>query len=59
MNITRQTVAERLEAYLTHELSLEQLVDWAENQMMDADFESTAVCDVVANSAWPTCASSA
>jgi cobyrinic acid a,c-diamide synthase len=34
MLITRQTVAAKLEAHLHHEISLEELVDWAENVMM-------------------------
>jgi hypothetical protein len=32
-------VADRLTAYLRHELSLPELVDWAENVMMEGDFE--------------------
>ena len=39
MLITRQTVAADLEAFLHHRLSLAQLVDWAENAMMDGEFE--------------------
>ena len=39
MVITKQTVAERIGAYLRHELTLAQLVDWAENAMMEADFD--------------------
>jgi len=39
MPITRQIVAEKLAAYLHHEISLAQLVDWAENAIMDADFD--------------------
>jgi hypothetical protein len=48
MPITRQNVADRLGAYLRRESSLEELVDWAERQMMDGEFESTLVSDVVA-----------
>ena len=50
MRITRQIVADRLGAYLRRELSLEELVDWAERQMMDGEFESPpgAVRDAVA-----------
>lgn len=48
MQITHQMVAEKLAAYLRRQLSLEQLIDWAESQVMDADFESAAVRDVVA-----------
>lgn len=39
MKITRQTVAEKLRAYLRHELSLAQLVDWAEKAMADGEFD--------------------
>ena len=38
MLVTRQTAAQKLAAYLHHELSLAQLVDWAEGALMDADF---------------------
>lgn len=48
MRITRQNVADRLSAYLRQEMTQEQLVDWAESQMMEGDFESNAVRDVVA-----------
>ncbi|ODS32360.1 MAG: hypothetical protein SCARUB_02511 [Candidatus Scalindua rubra] len=37
--ITSKTVAEKLISYLHHELELAKLVDWAENIMMDGDFE--------------------
>jgi hypothetical protein len=38
MMITKQSVASQIAAYLHHELSLAQLVDWAENAMMDGEF---------------------
>ena len=38
MMITRQTAAQKLVAYLHHELTLAQLVDWAENAMMEGEF---------------------
>ena len=38
MLITKQTVAGKLAAYLHHEISLAQLVDWAENAIMDGEF---------------------
>ncbi len=38
MMITKQTVAEQIAAYLHHEISLAQLVDWAENAIMDGEF---------------------
>ncbi len=40
MTITKQTAALKLIAYLRHELSLEQLVDWAEFAMMEGDFDA-------------------
>ena len=35
MTITKQTVADKIAAYLHHEITLAQLVDWAENAMLD------------------------
>jgi cobyrinic acid a,c-diamide synthase len=49
--ITRKTVAEKLAAYLQHELSLDNLVAWAESAMMDGEFDPahfSTICDVVA-----------
>lgn len=49
--VTRQAVAEKLGAYLRHELSLADLVAWAETAMMEGefDFKDAAVLrDVVA-----------
>lgn len=37
MTITKQTVADRIAAYLHHEITLAQLVDWAERAMMDGE----------------------
>ena len=51
MTITKQSVAEKIAAYLRHEISLAQLVDWAETSMMDGEFEErdlTALRNVVA-----------
>lgn len=39
MLITKQTVAEKLAAYLHHELTLAQLVDWAETALMDGELD--------------------
>lgn len=39
MKITRDDVASKLRAYLRHELSLAQLVDWAERAMYDGEFD--------------------
>jgi hypothetical protein len=38
MTITKQTVASQIAAYLHHEMTLAQLVDWAETVMMDGEF---------------------
>ena len=38
MLITKQTVAHQLTAYLHHELTLAQLVDWAERAMLEGEF---------------------
>lgn len=49
--ITRETVAEQLSAYLRHELSLANLVAWAESAMMEGEFDSAhfpAIRDAVA-----------
>jgi len=48
MTITRQNVADEIAAYLQHRRSLAELVDWAEGQVMDGEFESTPVRDAVA-----------
>ncbi|MCX8089924.1 MAG: hypothetical protein N3I86_03175 [Verrucomicrobiae bacterium] len=50
MTITKQAVAEKLAAYLRHDLPLTQLVDWAENAMMEGEFaaaDAEAIRDVV------------
>ena len=50
--ITRQIVADKLAAYLQHDLSLPDLVSWAESAMMEGEFENehfTAIRDVVAH----------
>jgi hypothetical protein len=36
--ITKQTVAEKIASYLRHELTLDQLLDWAEQVVMDGEF---------------------
>ncbi|MEK6814119.1 MAG: hypothetical protein AABY65_05250 [Nitrospirota bacterium] len=48
--ITRRTVAEKLSAYLRHEIALPDLVRWAETAMMEGEFEEKdldAIRDVV------------
>lgn len=46
--MTRQSVADQLGAYLRGETALAPLVDWAERQILESDFESPAVRDAVA-----------
>ena len=38
MQVTKQTSAQKLSAYLHHEISLAQLVDWAETALLDGEF---------------------
>jgi hypothetical protein len=50
MVITKQTVADKIAAYLRHDISLADLVSWAEEAMMEGEFaeqEMTAIRDVV------------
>ncbi len=39
MIVTKQTVADWIAEYLHHRITLAQLVDWAENVLMDGEFE--------------------
>jgi len=68
MVLTKQTVAEKIGDWLTHQITQEQLVDWAENAVMAGEFEATdvkllsnavarlGVADVRAfGLAWPDC----
>lgn len=41
MAINKQTVAEKLAAYLRHDMTLAQLVDWAEQALMEGEFAET------------------
>jgi cobyrinic acid a,c-diamide synthase len=38
MTITKQAVANQIAAYLHHEITLAQLVDWSERALMDGEF---------------------
>ena len=38
MLVTKQTAAQRLTAFLHHEISLAQLLDWAESALLDGEF---------------------
>lgn len=51
MTITKQTVADKIAAYLHHDLTLGQLVDWAERALMDGEFaesDARTISSVVA-----------
>lgn len=37
--ITSKMVAEKILSYLHHKITLSELVDWAENAMMEEDFD--------------------
>lgn len=39
MIITRRLLVEKIKDYLNHRITLEQLVEWAEQSMMEDDFE--------------------
>ncbi len=38
MNITKQTAAAKIAAYLHHEITLSELVAWAEEAVMEGEF---------------------
>jgi len=49
--VTRKLIAEKLEAYLRHDLSLTALVDWAESALMKDELDPahlTTIRDAVA-----------
>ncbi len=51
MTITKQTVADKIAAYLRHDISLVELVRWAEEAMVDDDFaeqDAGRIADAVA-----------
>jgi hypothetical protein len=51
MTITKQTVADQIAAYLHHEITLAQLVDWSERILMDgelAERDAKTIAAVVA-----------
>jgi hypothetical protein len=51
MTITKQVVAGRIAAYLRHDISLAELVSWAEDALMEGDFaedDASTIADVVA-----------
>jgi len=48
MIVTKQDVAERIAAHLQHRVTLPQLVDWAENAIMDAAFDEKDAATIAA-----------
>ena len=40
MTITRDTIADRISAYLRHDITLSQLVEWSESAMMDGEVDA-------------------
>ena len=48
MIITKQTVADRIAAYLHHGITLAQLVDWAENSLMEGEFDDQDAASISA-----------
>jgi cobyrinic acid a,c-diamide synthase len=50
MTITKQAVADKIAAYLRHDISLADLVSWAEEAMMEGEFaeqDAAVIADVV------------
>ena len=43
MLITKKIVADKIAAYLHHDITLVQLVDWAEHAMMEDEFEENGL----------------
>ena len=43
MTITKQTTAAKIAAYLHHEITLAELVAWAENAVMEGEFPRSDV----------------
>lgn len=51
MTITKQTVVDKIAAYLRHDISLAELVRWAEEAMTEGEFaeqDAGAIADAVA-----------
>lgn len=51
MNISKEQTAAKLGAYLSHKITLDELVDWAETAMMDGAFydkDSDILAEVIA-----------
>jgi hypothetical protein len=51
MTVTKHTVAGKIASYLRHDISLEELVNWAESAMLNGDFgenDAAPISDAVA-----------
>lgn len=51
MVITKQTIADQIAAYLRHDISLTQLVSWAEETVMEGEYsdaDAVTLSEVVA-----------
>ena len=46
MKITKKVVADKIAAYLHHQLTIADLVDWAENAIQDGDFADDGFEDI-------------
>lgn len=46
MLITKKIVADKIAAYLHHDITLAQLVDWAEHAMMEDEFEENGLASI-------------
>lgn len=47
--ITNQNIAEKIQNYLQHKISLNELVDWAESSLVESEFENKNSRDIVAH----------
>ena len=45
--ITNQKIAEELQNYLQHKIALSELIDWAENVLVEEEFENKNAREVV------------
>ena len=46
--ITNQNIAEKIQNYLQHKLTLNGLINWAESTLVEGEFESKESRDIVA-----------
>ena len=48
MIVAKQTVADKIAAYLHHRITLPQLVDWAEDALMEGEFDEKDAASISA-----------